>query len=128
MGSCSSKLLFMYICGIAWNTRCSGCAIATVLLSIYSHLRQFLGGHITDAARPKHSILFADVTSLNSNVTSYVTQHSTCIGLVTFYYKRAADTSVGGGSCLLFVRSSGLTLSPETCMWLVPNACRSRCV
>ena len=70
-------------------------------------------------------ILFANVMSLKGAVTSYVmSQHHTCVGHVTFYYKRAADTLVGG-SCLLFVHLSGSTLSPETCMWLVSNACRS---
>ena len=43
---------------------------------------------------------------------------------MTFYYKRSTGTSVGG-SRLLFIHSSGSTLSPETCVWLVPNACRS---
>ena len=69
-------------------------------------------------------ILFANVMSLKGAVTSYVmSQHRTCIGHMTFYYKRAANTSVQG-SCLLFVHLSGLTLSPETCVWLVPNVCR----
>ena len=43
-----------------------------------------------------------------------------CIGHVTFYYKRSADSLVGG-SCLLFIHSSGLTLSPETHGRLVPK-------
>ena len=83
--------------------------------------RQFLVGVL----RPKHIILFSDVMSLKGAVTSYVTsQHCMCIGHMTFCYKRPTNTSVGG-SGLLFVHSSGSTLSPETCMWLVPNACRS---
>ena len=83
--------------------------------------RQFSGG----ALRPKCVILFSDVTSLMSTVTSYVTsQHCTCFSHMTFYYKRFIDTSVGG-SCLWFICSSGPTLSPETHVWLVPNACRS---
>ena len=102
----------------------SGCTIATVLLSVYDHFRQFWGGHALDAACPKCVILFADVTSLKGTVMS---QHCMCIGHVTFYYKRSADASVGG-SCLLFIRSSGSTLSPETRVWLVTNACRSQCV
>ena len=73
-------------------------------------------------------ILFANVTSLNDAVMSYVmSQHHMGVGHMTIYYKRAANTSVGS-SCLLFVCSSGLTLSPETLMWLVSNTCRLRCV
>ena len=72
-----------------------------------------------------HVILFANITLLNDAVTSYVTLRChTCIGHVTIYYKRAANTLVGGSS-LLFIRSSGSTLSPETHMWLVSNTCRS---
>ena len=83
-----------------------------------------LGGHISDTVCPKHIILFADITSLNDAVTSYVmSQCHTCNGHVTFYYKKVANSSVGG-SCLLFVCSSGLTLSLETRMWLVSNMCR----
>ena len=105
-----------------------GCPVAAVLLSIYGRLRQFLGGRASDMACPKRVTLFADVTSLNGAVMSYVTsQCRMCIGHVTFYYKRAANTSVGA-SCLLFVLSSGSILSPETCVWLVPNTCRSRCI
>ena len=84
-----------------------------------------LGGCTLDVACLKHIILFVDITSLNDAVMSYATsQHRTCIGHVTIYYKRATNTSVGG-SCQLFVHSSGSTLSPETCMWLVSNTCRS---
>ena len=86
--------------------------------------RQFWVGAL-DAAHLKCVILFADVTSLNGTVTSYVMpQHHTCFGHMTFYYKRVPDIMVGG-SCLLFIHLSGLTLSPETRVWLVPNACRS---
>ena len=74
---------------------------------------------------PKRIILFVNVMSLNGAVMSYVmSQCCTCIGHVTFYYKRATKASVGG-SCLLFVHSLGLTLSPETCVWLVSNTCGS---
>ena len=62
--------------------------------------------------RLKRVILFANVMSLNDAVMS---QHHTCIGHVTIYYKRATNALVGG-SCLLFVCSSGLTLSPDTCV------------
>ena len=48
-----------------------------------------------------------------------MSQHCTCIGHMTFYYKWSANASVQG-SCLLFVHLSGLTLSPETHRWLVP--------
>ena len=79
-------------------------------------------GCTSDALHLKCIILFSDVTSLKGAVTS---QRCTCIGHVTFYYKRSADASVGG-SDLLFIRSSGSTLSPETHVWLVPNVCRLR--
>ena len=47
--------------------------------------------------------------SLNGTVMSYVmSQHSTCIGHMTFYYKRSADTMVGG-SFLLFIRFDSIT-------------------
>ena len=49
-----------------------------------------------------------------------MSQHHMCIGHVTFYYKRSTNASVGG-SGLLFIHSSGSTLSPETRVWLVPN-------
>ena len=111
--------------GHTWH---SGCAIAMVLLSVYICLRQFWGGQALDAACPKHVILFADVTSLKGTVTSYVmSQCCMCTGHMTFHYKRAANTSVGA-SFLLFIRSSGSTLSPETRMWLVSNMCGSQCV
>ena len=65
-------------------------------------------------------------TSLIDAVISHMmSQCCMCIGHVTIYYKRAANTSVGG-SCLLFVCLSGLTLSPETLVWLVSNMCRSQ--
>ena len=85
-----------------------------------------MGRCASDVARPKCIILFVDVMSLNSTAMSYVmSQHCTCVGHVTFYYKRAAKALVGG-SCLLFICSSGLTLSPETHVWLVSNICRLR--
>ena len=43
---------------------------AAVLLSIYDHFGQFLGGRASDVAHPKRVILFANVTLLNSAVTS----------------------------------------------------------
>ena len=47
-----------------------------------------------------------------------ISQCRMCIGHMTFYYKRSTNAPVGG-SCLLFICSSGLTLSPEThvCGW-----------
>ena len=87
-------------------------------LVIYSHFRQFLGGHASDVAHPKRVILFANVTSLNSAVTSYVTsQHCTCIGHVTFYYKRATDTSVGALACCLSICQVRLYHQRPTCGW-----------
>ena len=91
--------------------------------------RQILGGCTLDAACLKRVILFSNITSLKGDVTSYMTsQHRMCIGQVTFYYKRVCRCLGGGGSCLLFIHSSGLILSPETHAWLVPNACRSQCI
>ena len=114
-----------YICGVVRDTRRSGCTVAAVLLSVYSHFRQFCGGHASDVLCLKRIILFANVTLLKGTVTSYVmSQCCMCIGHVTFYYKRSADAWVGG-SCLLFICLSGLTLSPEIYVWLVSNACRS---
>ena len=113
-----------YICGIAQNTWHSGCTIAMVLICL-GLFRQIWGGGASGTACPKCVILFADVTSLKGAVTSIVTsQCCTCVGHVTFHYKRSTDASMGG-SCLLFVCSSGSTLSPETHVWLVPNVCRS---
>ena len=87
--------------------------------------RQF-SDNALDVPHPK--CLFSDVTSLMSAVMSYVmSQHCMCIGHMTFYYKRSADALVGGSS-LWFIHSSGSPLSPETHVWLVPNACRLRCV
>ena len=59
----------MALCG---NTRRSGFAVAAVLLSVYGSFRQFWGERVSDVARPKHVILFADVTSLKGAVTLYV--------------------------------------------------------
>ena len=76
-------------CGITQNTQRSGCAFATLLPSF----TPILGRHALYAVHPKHIILLVNVTSLNNAVTSYVTsQHCTCIGHVTIYYKRAANT------------------------------------
>ena len=57
-------------------------------------------GDASDVACLKCIILFVNVTLFNDAVMSYVmSQHHTCIGHVTIYYKRAANTLVGG-SCL----------------------------
>ena len=56
--------------------------------------RRFFSGHASDALRPKCVILFSDVTLLKGAVTS---QHHTCIGHVTFYYKRVCQCLGGGG-------------------------------
>ena len=79
-----------------WNTQHSGCAIAALLPSFMA----ILGKCTLDVVHPKHVILFVNVTSLNDAVTSYVmSQCHTCIGHVTIYCKRAANTWVGI-SCL----------------------------
>ena len=90
----------MYMCDIAWDTRHTRCAIATVLLSVHSHFRQFCGRHTSDVVCLKHVILFANVMSLKGTVTSYVmSQHCMCVGHMTFYYKRSVNTSVGVLAC-----------------------------
>ena len=62
-----------------------------------------LGGCTLDAACPKCIILFADVTSLNDAVTSYVMSwHHTYIGHVTFYYKRLPMPRWGVLACCSF--------------------------
>ena len=115
----SKSFQIMTVCFInkfARNTRCSGYTVATVLLSIYGHFRQFWGGHASDVVCLKCIILFADVTSLKGAVTSYVTsQCCTCIGHVTFYYKRATDTLVGGFLPVVhpFVRFDSITRDPH---------------
>ena len=75
-----------------------------------------VGACTSDALRPKRVILFLDVMSLMSAVMSYVTSwHCTCIGHVTFYYKRSDDASVGGSRLLvyLFIRFTFITRDPR---------------
>ena len=112
-----------YICGIAQNTWHFGCTVAMVLL-FYGHFEAIFNGHTSDMVHLKHVILFLDVTSLKGTVTSHMTsQYHTYVGHMTFYYERSANALLGD-SGLLFIHLSGSTLSPETCMWLVPNTCR----
>ena len=55
----------------------------------------------------KHVILFVDVMSFNDAMTSYVmSQHCTCVGHMTIYYKKAMNTSVE------LVRSNSVTRDP----------------
>ena len=55
-----------------------------------------LGRRALDMLHPKCIILFADVTSLNDTVTSYVmSQHCRCIGHVTIYYHFQCMTILG---------------------------------
>ena len=60
---------------------------------------------------PKCVNLFANITLLKCAVTLYVTsQHCMCIGHMTFYYKKAADTLQVDGlgtSYLLFYDKQG---------------------
>ena len=63
-------------------------------------------------------ILFANVTSLNGAMTSYVmSQHHTCIGHATFCYKMAADTSWGVLSCCLTIHQVRLYHQRPACGW-----------
>ena len=94
----------------------------------YICFRLFLRRRASDALHLKRIILFVNVTSFDDAVMSYMTsQHCTCIGHMTIYYKRATNTSVGGGFSQ-FISSLGSTLSPETLIWLVSNTCRSQCI
>ena len=68
-------------------------------MSITAILGVFLKTHTLDTLLLNHVILFVDVMSFNDAVTSYMTsQHHMCIGHMTIYYKRAANTLVGGVS------------------------------
>ena len=90
---------------------------------------RFLRKCASDTLCLKHVILFVDVTSFNDAVTSYVTsQHCTCIGHMTIYYKRAANTSVGGVSVSSLGSTQSQVESPKSLVRLVSNMCRSRCV
>ena len=97
---------------------CAWCNVAMVLLSIYGRFRQFWGGRALDAVHPKHIILFANVTSLKGTVMSYVmSQHHMCIGHVTFYYKRAIETSLGVLACCSSVCQARLYHQRPACGW-----------
>ena len=70
-------------------------------------------------------ILIAEGTSLNGTVMSYVTsQCCTCIGHVTFYYKRATDTSGGVLACCLSVRQVRLYHQRPLCGWCLTRVGR----
>ena len=63
---------------------------------IYGCFGPFLGAHALDMLCLRHIILFVNVTSFDDAVMSYVTsQHCTCIGHMTIYYKRATNTLEG---------------------------------
>ena len=111
-----------YICGVARDTRRSGCTVAAVLLSVYSHFRQFCGGHASDVLRLKLVILFANVTLLKGTVTSYVmSQCCMCIGHVTFYYKRSADASWGVLACCSSACQVQLYHQRSMCGWCLTH-------
>ena len=77
-----------------------------------------LGRHTLDTACPKHVILFANITSSNDTVTSYVmSQHRKCIGHVTIYYKRATNTSVGVLTCCSSICQVRLYHQRPVCGW-----------
>ena len=76
------------------------------------------GVGVLRAWRIRSIIFFADVTSLKGAVTSYVmSQCHTCIGHMTFYYKRAANTSVGVLACCLSICQIQLYHQRPTCGW-----------
>ena len=67
------------------------------ITSIMAIFGVFLKRHALDVSHLKCIILFVDITSFNNAVMSYVTsQHHTCVGHMTVYYKRATNASVGG--------------------------------
>ena len=69
------------------------------MISFMAILGHFLGRHALDTPCLKRVILFVNVISFNDAVMSYVmSQCCTCIGHMTIYYKRAANTLVGGVS------------------------------
>ena len=84
-------------------------------------------------AHPKRIILFADMMSLKDAVMSYVTsQQCTCIGNVTFYYKRSADITWWEGefiwvlACCSSIRQVRLYHQRPTCGWcLMPVGCEA---
>ena len=81
-----------------------------------------LGGHTLDTARLKCIILFADITSLNNAVTSYVmSQCRMCSGHVTFCYKRSAKTSVGVLACCSSFCQVRLYHQRPTCYWCLTH-------
>ena len=72
---------------------------------------------------PKCIILFLDVTSLMSAVTSYVTSRCCmCVGHVTFYYKRSADASWGFLAFGSSIRHVCLYHQRPTCGWCLMRA------
>ena len=119
------NIMFIYICGVARDTRRSGCTVAAVLLSVYGRFRQFCDGCALDVAHLKLVILFANITSLNSAVMSYVmSECHTCIGHVTFHYKRSANTSVGVLACCLSIRQVQLYHQRPTGGWCLTRVGR----
>ena len=63
----------------------------------YGRFGVFLRRRALDVPHLKHIIFFVDVMSFDDAVMSYMmSQHHTCIGHMTVYYKRATNTSVGG--------------------------------
>ena len=80
----------------------------------YGHSGLFLRRLASYVPHLKHVILFVDVTSFNNAVMSYVmSQHCTCIGHMTVYYKRAMSTSVEEFQLVRqFVRLNSVTRDP----------------
>ena len=71
----------------------------------YGHFSLSLRRHTSDMPCLKRVILFANITSFNDAVMSYITsQCCMCVGHMTMYYKRAANTSGGGVSVSSLVR------------------------
>ena len=61
----------------------------------YSHFGVFSRRCILNTLCLKCIISFIDITSFNDAMTSYMmSQHCMCIGHMTIYYKRAANTSI----------------------------------
>ena len=114
----------VHICGVARNTWCPGCTVAMVLF-LQPFLDSFWWAHFGHAAFEVHHLIFqCYVFKGCCDVIHDITALHMCWSHDSLLYKSHQHLSWRGGPGLLFVHSSGLTLSPETCVWLVPNMCR----
>ena len=92
------KIEILFDCVLLRLHICVALRRTTGSMVLWLFLCNFLGGGCTlDAPRLKCVILFSDITSLDDAVMSCVmSQHCSCIGHMTFYYKRSINAWVGG--------------------------------